>query len=154
MAKAAIYRSTLSTLLISISCLGFALIGAAMALSTDASQLDLGGRLLGLILVLLFGGLTLRAIRAGIALGQDGVTVRSIFRTRQLPWTEITNFAVGGSWSIVPWQTVNIERVDGTILNAPELGSLPLRHPTSVERTVEALNTRLAGSRQSPTTPP
>lgn len=125
-----------------------------MALSTDATQLDLGGRLLGLVLVLLFGGLTLRAIRAGIALGQNGVIVRSMFRTRRLPWTEIANFAVGGSWSIVPWQTVNIERVDGTTLNAPELGSLPIRHPTSVERTVEALNTSLANSRRSPATPP
>ncbi len=154
MAGAMTYRSTLSILLISASCLAFAFIGAAMALSTDAAGVDIGGRVLGLVLVCLFGSLMLRAIRSGLRLGQDGVVVRSLFRTRRLPWGEIANFAVGGSWSIVPWQTVSIERCDGTILNAPELGSLPLRRPTAVERAVEALNERLADSRHSPTTPP
>lgn len=148
------YRSALSNVLLASCWLVFALIGTGMALSSDPNDVSAGGRVFGGILVVVSTTLILRSLRAGIVTDEEGVVVRSMFRTRLLSWPSIAEFGVGGSWSFVPWQTVTIERTDGMAVNAPEVCSLPLRHPTLVERTVESLSADLARRRPSPTTPP
>lgn len=148
------YRSVLSNIFIA-ACWGvFLLIGAAMASSTESETVSVGGRLFGALLIIVSGALILRSLRAGIVTEDDGVLVRSLVRTHRLPWSHIAEFAVGGSWSFVPWQTVTIARTDGTTISAAEVCSLPLRHPTLVENAVESLNSELARHRPSSTTPP
>jgi hypothetical protein len=147
------YRSVWSNALLAGSCVLFGLVGVAMLLSSGPDGVDASGRVLGLVLSVLFGSLAWRAFRAGIAVNDDGVIVHSMFRTRSLPWDSISAFRVGGSWSLVPWQTLTIERTDGTTVTAAEFSTLPVRHPTIVERAVEALNQQLQRRRPSSTTP-
>ena len=134
------YRSMWCNGLLASSCAVFVLVGVAMLLSSGAEAVDTGGRVLGLAVALLFGTLAFRAVRAGITVTDTSVVVRSVFRTHKLAWDVIDGFQVGGSWSVVPWQRVTIERTDGTTVTAAEVASLPVRHPTLVERVVESLN--------------
>lgn len=134
------YRSIWCNGLLAGSCAVFVLVGVAMLLSSGAEAVDTGGRVFGLVVALLFGTLAWRAVRAGIMVTDGGVVVRSVFRTHKLSWKVIDAFRVGGSWSVVPWQRVTIERTDGSTVTAAEVASLPIRHPTFVERAVESLN--------------
>ncbi len=152
MSRTETYRSVWSNGLLAASCALFVVVGVAMLLSSGSDGVDAGGRILGFSLGVVFGCLAWRALRAGIIVSEGGLVVRSVFRTRKVAWASIAAFRVGGSWSAIPWQTLMIERTDGTTLTAAELSSLPLRHPTVVERTVESLNQQL-GRRRSPTTP-
>jgi hypothetical protein len=153
MSSTATYRSAWSNALLAGCCLLFVLIGIAMLLSSGPDGVDVGGRVLGLSLAVIFGAFAWRALRAGITVNDDGVTVHTVFRTRRVPWDAIGAFRVGGSWSVVPWQTLTIERTDGTSVTAAEFSSLPLRHPTVVEHAVEVLSEQLGRQRPSPTTP-
>jgi hypothetical protein len=146
------YRSVWSTALFAAPCVVFFFLGVAMMLSSDSEAISEGGRVLGFITAVLFGPLTLRAIRAGVIVTGDDVVLRSLFRTRRVAWDEISVFEVGGSWSVVPWQTLTVKRTDGTTITADAVSSLPLRHPTFVERSVEALNEqhRRLGSTPTP----
>ena len=133
------YRPLWSNALLAASSATLFFVGLAMLLSSGTEAVNAGGRFLGLMLALLFAPLVVRALRAGVSVTDDGVVVPSIFRTPENPVERDRGVQVGGSWSVLPWQTLAVKRTDGTTVTATEVSSLALRHPTVVERTVEAL---------------
>ena len=67
----------------------------ALDLSPDGVPVPVEHRLLYLAICAPFLALSLRTMRIGLFTEPDGVTVRGVLRTRQIPWDQIAGFEWG-----------------------------------------------------------
>ena len=65
----------------------------------------------------------IRSVRSGVIALADGVEIRGLWRTRHLPWSDIRRFDTRRSDSLIPWQVLSLERVDGRVIRLPEVAS-------------------------------
>ena len=139
-------RWTGETWWLTATWLFFALMGMSIVADAD-SEAPLAGWLVGGVLVAFGMVLAVRTLRCEIRIGPDHLLVRTMYRTRQLPWSEVVGASVEAPNPTGLLALVAIElrsgrhvRVDG-IANwaiGREIATLP------VSRMAAAINERVA----------
>lgn len=118
---------------------GTALVGAGMVATPSAEP---GVRVTGAFMVAVCGFLARNALRAGVWIEEDGVTIRHWVRSRHLRWQDIAGFSVGGGTNLLqPTHTLHVHLADGRDVRVQEMSASALIHrgTSFVHEAVEAL---------------
>lgn len=137
------YRGAWHNWVLFCAALVFVVLGASAWLSGD--EVGVSGKIVGSAFVSFWLPLAVRIARAGVIPTSEGVIIRGGFRTRKLPWEQISRFGVARGDAPLPSEMIVVELIDGRMLKIGEVSSSTLfrRSPSHVRRVASQLNEEL-----------
>lgn len=112
---------TILTILFGIT----AFIGVMMLVAPDAKP---GVRVTGAVVAAIFGFMTVRSRLVGVLVQDSDLVIRHWFRSRWIPWQQITKFRTAPGLSASPTHTLYVDLQDGTNIRVQELSANALIH--------------------------